>query len=100
MIEVDLDFIIKGIESQGATCIVKSRKAILQKEKSGICHSGTAITFIHKGGSKEEFTLFVANKESKKFHCLRRNWNNGKLPQVFWFVERDNILSYVYGMYV
>lgn len=33
MIDVDLDFIIKGIESQGATCITKPRNARLQLKK-------------------------------------------------------------------
>lgn len=55
MIDVDLDFIIKGIESQGATCIVKPR----------------------------------------------RDWNNGKLPYVFWFVEPGNTLNIIGdGMYI
>lgn len=88
MIEVDLDFIIKGIESQGAMCIVKPRKDTFQKRKSGTCHSGTAITFRHNNRNNQEFTLFIANKESETFHKLVRPWNEGNLPYVFWFVKR------------
>ena len=97
MIDVDLDFIIKGIESQGATCITEPRNARLQMRKGDFYHNGKAFTFISEY-DKKEFTLFVANEESQKFHCLTRTWNMGNLPQVFWFIEGDNILSYIEGM--
>lgn len=78
----------------------KTKKCSSPTEKGDFYHNGKAFTFIHKGGFIEEFTLFVANKESQKFHCLTRPWNRGNLPQVFWFIESDNILSYIDGMYV
>jgi len=101
MIDVDLDFIIKGIESQGATCIVKPRSASLKLRENGIIHIGKAISFIHNKKSKGEFTLFVGNRESKRFHHLARAWNNGNLPRVFWFIEPGNILRLTGdGMYI
>lgn len=101
MIDVDLDFIIKGIESQGATCIVKPRRASLKLSKNGIIHVGKAITFIHNNKAKGEFTLFVADNESSKFHTLRRDWNDWDLPRVFWFIENGNILKITgEGMYI
>lgn len=101
MIEVDLDFIIKGIESQGATCIVKPRSASLKISKNGIIHIGKAITFLHNKKSKGEFTLFVGYRESKSFHNLPRVWNDGDLPRVFWFIEPGNILRITGdGMYI
>lgn len=101
MIDVDLDFIIKSIESQGATCIVKPRRASLKLSKNGIIHIGKAITFIHNNKAKGEFTLFVADNESSKFHTLRRDWNDWDLPQVFWFIESGNILKITGdGMYI
>ena len=101
MIEVDLDFIIKGIESQGATCIVKPRRASLKLSKNGIIHIGKAITFIHNDKAKGEFTLFVGDRQYKRFHNLRRDWNDWSLPQVFWFIESGNILKITGdGMYI
>lgn len=101
MIDVDLDFIIKGIESQGATCIVKPRNASLRFRKNNITYYGRVITFVHNTGTKEDFNLFVSYKEHKKFHNLNRAWNDGGLPQVFWFVEKGNILKIIGdGMYI
>ena len=88
MIDVDLDFIIKGIESQGATCIVKPRRASLKLSKNGIIHIGKAITFIHNNKAKGEFTLLVGDRVSNSFHHLARAWNDGDLPRVFWFIEQ------------
>ena len=101
MIEVDLDFIIKGIESQGVSCIVKPRNAYLKLHKNDYSHFGKAITFLHNNRTKEEFTLFVSYKESNLFHTLRRDWNDWDLPQVFWFIEPGNILTILEkGMYI
>lgn len=101
MIEVDLDFIIKGIESQGATCIVNPRRASLRLGKNGKTHMGRVISFMHNNKTRGEFNLFVSYKESNSFHNLRRNWNNGKLPYVFWFVEPGNVLNIIGdGMYI
>lgn len=101
MIDVDLDFIIKGIESQGATCIVKPRHAYLKLHKNDYSHFGRAITFIHNNKSKGKFTLFVSYKESNPFHTLRRDWNDWDLPKVFWFIEPGNTLKIIGdGMYI
>ena len=101
MIDVDLDFIIKGIESQGATCIVKPRRAHLKLSKNGIIHTGKVITFIHNNKTKDEFKLFVGDREYNKFHNLRRDWNDWSLPQVFWFIEPGNTLKIIGdGMYI
>lgn len=101
MIDVDLDFIIKGIESQGATCTVKPRNASLRFKNNDLTHYGKVISFVHNTGAKEDFNLFVSYKEHKKFHNLSRIWNKGKLPQVFWFVGKGNTLKIIGdGMYI
>lgn len=38
MIDVDLDFIIKGIENQGATCTIKPRNASLRFKNNDLTH--------------------------------------------------------------